>query len=1600
MDGRIDAQIEAQDTATEEAGFDPMAVQVAQAETTPTGTTEDQPLETASLGSPAFTPEALEALSGIGVTPESLVEQATEQGLIPPGADLDDPEVVAILQDLITQLTGITLEPAAPPGAPPATPTPIPGSGANFNPNDPGALPPGIGINALLPPTALQFGLITGALLPDEDAPEFAPLAGSDPGPDPEEFFVPDFVIYTNQSFSGSFSIFSSAFLEDVFGDVSRFVPFGAFVASDVFFFPGADPDNNGDLPFDYVVPPELTFEAIAAALAGGGFDALGPFSAFFDEGSDALTDAFPGTLQGELNAFAFDLDSLDVPDGFFDDLVGDGALSDFLEVFIEAIALPTGVMLLFDKTLFGEDGPISPKGFILGLNGAHDPISWTAQVPYQLESGGEVSNGAVAGIIALETGDLLVNDYAYVYSGDCVERYDDYTVRSNFYLFGGEGLPEGGEGGWVFNPLFGNELESGAFENGEVPVFPNGFGGFNLQGGFFDDWIVGSNGGGTVTTAGGVETEVTGNDVIHTGFNLAIPIPDLGFIFGALFGDGDLQASIEDLSFFNLTLSARDVVLAGDGNDFVYATGGVDQLYGEAGDDALRGGDYSNLFGGILELIDSIVGLNDETFDFFFVDSYYLDPYVISGDFSIYRGESENRDDSVSIDEFLRFAALGGDQQLNLSTDFGNDLVIGGNSFVADEILLAAQLDLLLSYLEGDFLADLVFASGGNYRLFGDMIELDFSFSGDVADDGRFQGIVIENGQINFGNDELRGGDHLGIVDLVFDGGEGGQNFSQAAFGGGFFGPEYRIVGDIDTLHYEYSGFDGGEGGPLNFAEEINFGDDVITAGDLNPVLSADLLSPYDEDGTYPFEVTGYGGLYSVFGDARIVHYDADLPGTEYAGILNFGDDTITTGNLGGSYGKYEVFGDVGELSIPAELGVIDTVDFGDDTITTGDIVGVHEGGEGAGYGGRYEVYGDYKCQSGGSSSEFTLGADTITTGSILASASGAVYLVFGEGAQDGDVEVPGVHVQDTFEHRGETFNDGPVDAETFINDFIVTGDVLGYDSRYEVHGNHGNDLIDAGDIGEEAYYSTYRVFGETEDAFLGFRISLDNIGNDVIFTGNAAAYYGQYDVSGDYWDFRISRNASTIELGDDRIEAGSALGDYAQYTITGDLYEFDVNNRRGLRLDFGDDAITAGDAAGDRSSMTIFGDVGDIFDVRNDRGRAPRIEFGDDDIEAGDASGRDAKMEIFGDARAIMNAGEESGPTLLIEFGDDEIEAGDASGRDAKMEIFGDTKLFSGGSSTELRFGADTIRAGNVTGMAAMIAIFGDFDQGQFPMFAEVGWNEQDVDVDVDGQTFAFTGINDYIVGGNISTGDGTGDIDDGRRTGDSNENSAFYKLYGQIGDDVLRTGDIEGVDDDTYVGNGNVYFTSGGAGNDHIFIGENLHDADGQTVLRHEVRGDEGGSETDVFTYTDADLVDGGSLGTLFIDFDMGDADDFGGLTPIDTVENFSGPRDADGDIVSPEGDVLDVLDLGQAFDFVEPDDLGGELLWDYDAAENVTRLLFRQDGADEGDESTVAQFSGDRGGEAMLIDLDSGADDNYLVFQFNDDTMVEPPQDEFV
>ena len=117
---------------------------------------------------PAFDGEAGVALEQAGITPDAIVQQAIAQGLIPPDANLDDPEVVATLRELIAEVTGVLLEPAAPEAPPPAAPAVTLGGGANFAPNDPGELPPGIAINDLLPPTGLEFGLITGDVLPED----------------------------------------------------------------------------------------------------------------------------------------------------------------------------------------------------------------------------------------------------------------------------------------------------------------------------------------------------------------------------------------------------------------------------------------------------------------------------------------------------------------------------------------------------------------------------------------------------------------------------------------------------------------------------------------------------------------------------------------------------------------------------------------------------------------------------------------------------------------------------------------------------------------------------------------------------------------------------------------------------------------------------------------------------------------------------------------------------------------------------------------------------------------------------------------------------------------------------------------------------------------------------------------------------------------------------------------------------------------------------------------------------------------------------------------------------------------------------------------
>ncbi|MCB9946699.1 MAG: hypothetical protein H6842_02595 [Rhodospirillaceae bacterium] len=137
-------------------------------------------------------PEFEPALDDFGITVEEFILQAIETGVIPEDADLNDPQVIALLRDLAEQLTGEVLEPAAGPGAPgqPAGPAVADASsGFTFAPPDLDGPPTPFGLTDLLGFTELQFGLLPVDTFVD-DFEIFTPLAGGGGGFIPPGAFI------------------------------------------------------------------------------------------------------------------------------------------------------------------------------------------------------------------------------------------------------------------------------------------------------------------------------------------------------------------------------------------------------------------------------------------------------------------------------------------------------------------------------------------------------------------------------------------------------------------------------------------------------------------------------------------------------------------------------------------------------------------------------------------------------------------------------------------------------------------------------------------------------------------------------------------------------------------------------------------------------------------------------------------------------------------------------------------------------------------------------------------------------------------------------------------------------------------------------------------------------------------------------------------------------------------------------------------------------------------------------------------------------------------------------------------------------------------
>ena len=140
--------------------------------------------------------------AGTGQAPlyDDLMRAAISQGLIAPDADINDPQVISVLQELSSRLSAPLPEPAAGPTIPSGgnsgneTPDEAQDGGANFNNPDPGGLLAGIDIQDLLNRTDLQFRLIdtdvdpeNGEVDPTSPQPNAATMPAGSPGPSSED---------------------------------------------------------------------------------------------------------------------------------------------------------------------------------------------------------------------------------------------------------------------------------------------------------------------------------------------------------------------------------------------------------------------------------------------------------------------------------------------------------------------------------------------------------------------------------------------------------------------------------------------------------------------------------------------------------------------------------------------------------------------------------------------------------------------------------------------------------------------------------------------------------------------------------------------------------------------------------------------------------------------------------------------------------------------------------------------------------------------------------------------------------------------------------------------------------------------------------------------------------------------------------------------------------------------------------------------------------------------------------------------------------------------------------------------------------------------
>ena len=346
-----------------------------------------------------------------------------------------------------------------------------------------------------------------------------------------------------------------------------------------------------------------------------------------------------------------------------------------------------------------------------------------------------------------------------------------------------------------------------------------------------------------------------------------------------------------------------RDIVDAGDGDDYVWGGRGQDYILGGAGADRLSG-----------------LGGNDVMLGGAGKDKIFGDDWVHMAYRAVFDYVGETRvhvEGDFPIDETLLLPTLHGDDVIDAGADDdivwgdgGNDVVFGGSG--NDQLFGDGWIENLavgyhgndkLDGGEGDDLLvgfgkdDLLIGDAGNDELHGD--------SGDLAG-GDHGNDVLDGG---LGNDKLIGG---GGND-VFSGGDGDD----------------EIDGDDDatTLNGSFHGndqIDGGKGSDRIWGQG---GADIILGGDGNDFIQADndtgLAANFHgndfvDGGTGDDQISGGGGndvLMGGDGDDWIAGEDETevTSGSELAG-----DDTISGGagkdNLVGGNGDDKLSGDDGD--------------------------------------------------------------------------------------------------------------------------------------------------------------------------------------------------------------------------------------------------------------------------------------------------------------------------------------------------------------------------------------------------------------------------------------------------------------------------------------------------------------------------------------------------------------------------------------------------------------------------------------------------------------------------------------------------------------